>query len=71
MGLSPCRLCGRQTGAMEYTDGTFVWPEGLAHYVDEHAVRLPKRVVEHALRRVQAIEDEPVDTEWWRDQASW
>lgn len=48
MGLSPCRICGRPNGAAEYTDGTYVWPEGLAHYVDEHAVRLPAEIVSHA-----------------------
>lgn len=23
-------------GAVEYTDGTYVWPEGLAHYIYDH-----------------------------------
>jgi hypothetical protein len=40
-GFSPCRICGKNNGAVEYTDGTFVWPEGLAHYVRDHLVRLP------------------------------
>jgi hypothetical protein len=34
MGFSPCRLCGRQNGSLEYTDGEFIWPEGLAHYLE-------------------------------------
>ena len=51
MGLSPCRLCGADNGALEYTDGVYQWPEGLAHYVGEHGVRLPSEVVAHAVGR--------------------
>jgi hypothetical protein len=49
-GLSPCRLCGQLNGSAEYTDGTYVWPEGLAHYVMEHDVRLPDEFVSHVRR---------------------
>lgn len=45
MGYSPCRLCGRRNGSAELTDGRLVWPEGLGHYVRDHAVRLPRDVV--------------------------
>lgn len=31
------------------SDGTFVWPEGFAHYLEEHAVRPPQEFVQHAL----------------------
>ena len=41
MGPAPCRICGRPNGSADLTDGVFVWPEGLAHYVRDHAVRLP------------------------------
>jgi len=68
MGLSPCRICGRPNGAAEYTDGTYVWPEGLAHYVDEHAVRLPAEIVSHAMSRSDVLEDAEVSDAWWRDQ---
>ncbi|MEE6262616.1 hypothetical protein [Plantactinospora sonchi] len=41
-GYSLCRLCGIRNGSEELTDGQhFVWPEGLAHYIDVHNVRLP------------------------------
>lgn len=40
-GPSKCRLCGQLNGAAEFTDGVYLWPEGLAHYVRDHAVRLP------------------------------
>ena len=48
-GLSPCRFCERNNGSAEYTDGVYVWPEGLAHYVIEHGVRLPEEFVAHVL----------------------
>ncbi|WP_146841737.1 hypothetical protein [Cellulomonas composti] len=48
-GLSPCRFCGCHNGSAELSDGTFCWPEGLAHYLDAHAVRLPEEFVQHAL----------------------
>ena len=28
------------------------WPEGLAHYVMDHSVRLPEEIIEHIKRRV-------------------
>jgi len=57
-GYSPCRLCGLPNGCAERSDGVFVWPEGLAHYVDAHDVRLPDDFVEHALGTPW--------TRWWR-----
>lgn len=66
MGYSPCRLCGRQNGSLEYTDGKYIWPEGVAHYIDDHAVRLPAEVVAHAVARLEEIEQAAVDDRWWR-----
>jgi hypothetical protein len=34
-----------QLGGRDLTDGVWVWPEGLAHYVECHAVRLPDEFV--------------------------
>ena len=70
MGFSTCRLCGKHNGAVEFSDGTFVWPEGLSHYLEEHAVRLPAAIVKHAVQRVNELEDSPVDSEWWLAQGS-
>lgn len=44
-GCSLCRICGAPNGFLDLSDGTYVWPEGLAHYVTEHSVRLPADVV--------------------------
>ena len=66
MGFSRCRVCGEPNGSAEFTDGTYVWPEGLAHYVREHAVRLPNPVIEHVKRRLDELEGMHVDVDWWR-----
>lgn len=52
-GMSWCRFtCGsREMGNRELTDGHYVWPEGLSHYVRHHAVRLPGPFVDHVRRR--------------------
>lgn len=66
MGGSPCRICGTRTGSTELSDGIYVWPEGLAHYVLDHAVRLPSVFVSHALRRVRMFDIGNRDEDWWR-----
>src|SRR3954447_42667 len=65
MGQSPCRICGVNNGAVEYTDGFYVWPEGLAHYIYDHAVRLPQQLVDHAATRLDASESQEISTSWW------
>lgn len=50
-GCSLCRICGAPNGFLDLSDGTLVWPEGLAHYVAEHSVRLPADIVEHLLMK--------------------
>jgi hypothetical protein len=68
MGRSTCRFCGVQVGNVELTDGAYVWPEGLAHYVDEHQVRLPQEFVTHVHEMEDRLRDAPIDRAWWRDQ---
>ena len=69
MGYSLCRFCGCRNGSLELTDGHFVWPEGLAHYVLEHQVRLPKPFVSHALEMIDNLESAERDELWWRQVA--
>lgn len=70
MGFSPCRLCDRTTnGNLDLTDGTYIWPEGLAHYVLDHSVRLPQTFVDHVLAQAALTEDVTVDDSWWRGLA--
>lgn len=68
MGYSTCRICGLQNGDLELSDGTYVWPSGLAHYVDEHAVRLPERFVHHVIQRIESLESAERDEAWWHSQ---
>lgn len=53
MGMSYCRFdCGVfLTGNRDLTDGTYVWPEDLSHYIRVHSVRLPKEFLDHVLTR--------------------
>lgn len=52
MGPSTCRICGRHLGCSDRTDGTWVWPDELSHYLLVHKVRLPDDFVEHAFKRI-------------------
>jgi len=43
LGSSTCRVCERwDNGCSEFTDGKYLWPEGLPHYIEEHNVRIPE-----------------------------
>jgi hypothetical protein len=79
MGFSTCRLCGCANGSGERTNGVFVWPEGLSHYVRDHHVRLPNGVesalladegeVEEILNWAESADDSCRDYDWWRSLA--
>jgi hypothetical protein len=51
LGYSYCRFdCGESGTAMGTTDksdGRYLWPEGLSHYVLKHSVRLPEDFIRH------------------------
>lgn len=66
LGHSNCRICGKSNGSTELTDGTYLWPAGLAHYVEEHGVRLPVDFVRHVELTARCFDDAEVDDEWWR-----
>lgn len=53
-GISPCRVCGCSNGSQCLTDGVYVWPQGLAHYVRAHNVRPPVAFVDHVKARSDA-----------------
>lgn len=46
-GFSSCRICRISNGTHEKTDGVFIWPVGLAHYVEAHNVKLPDEFINH------------------------
>lgn len=66
LGCSECRICGARVGSVELSDGTFIWPESLAHYVLVHGVRLPVDFLQHVRGVVEQLEDAEVDESWWR-----
>lgn len=60
-GLSWCRFfCDHPMGNAELTDGEWVWPQDLSHYVRGHNVRLPEEFVQHA-RSKPIVIDPPDD----------
>jgi hypothetical protein len=80
LGYAWCRfVCGASTqsalermdtrlGTRDLTDGIWVWPEGLAHYVREHGIVLPEEFMEHAVSGATPTmphPDERVETEFW------
>jgi hypothetical protein len=67
-GPSRCRLCGIVNGSVELTDGTFIWPEGLFHYVAAHKVRLPQEFVDHVRANSGRYDNVDVEDDWWREQ---
>jgi hypothetical protein len=66
LGIEKCEICGEHITGSEKFDGTYVWPDGLTHYVREHSVRLPREFLDH-LRQQQVDRDNTEgDTEWWK-----
>lgn len=53
MGCSRCRICRERVGSRELSDGKYVWPEGLSHYVREHKVKLPDEFIQHIIDRLE------------------
>lgn len=77
-GLSYCRFhCGiddREMGFRDFTDGVWVWPEGLFHYIDKHEVSLPSEFLVHCREkrwtipsnaREQIMLSDPLDYTSW------
>jgi hypothetical protein len=47
LGIEKCQICGEHITGSEKFDGSYVWPDGLTHYVREHSVRLPREFLDH------------------------
>lgn len=77
-GYSWCRFgCGvddSEMGSCELTDGEWVWPQGLSHYVRQHNVRLPDSFLSHikqnkgkpinGIKRADLVGERLSDEEW-------
>jgi hypothetical protein len=70
MGYSTCRVCGQRNGSVELSDGTYLWPEGLAHYVEQHGVRLSGEFTGHVAHVAACFDDAEIDDTWWRSSRS-
>ena len=74
LGMSYCRFgCRFVPGTACLTDGAWVWPEGLSHYVEVHQVPLPEEFLDtmrsnwwHASRQIGAQWDSAFWVEWSR-----
>lgn len=70
-GYSWCRLCDieySEMGSADLTDGIWIWPEGLSHYLRHHSVLLPEPFLSHALAApTQSMppDDATTDIELW------
>jgi hypothetical protein len=65
-GWSHCRICGYdRNGHADLSDGTYLWPEGLAHYVREHRVQLPGQFTAHIAARLTELRGAGTYEEWW------
>jgi hypothetical protein len=69
--IDHCRFCGQDLGNRELSDGVFLWPEGLAHYVVEHGVRLPARIVAHVAAQSDEFVEARADDRWWGGLMGW
>jgi hypothetical protein len=71
LGFSFCRFeCGiarNRMGSGDLTDGTWIWPEGLAHYVEEHGICLPDEFLADARTSGFVIHPRGGDNERSRD----
>jgi hypothetical protein len=80
LGFSYCRFsCGEPDESMghrELTDGEWLWPEGLVHYVQVHNVLLPSEFVETIRRNrftvprvsdIESLVDTPKDFGFWKN----
>ena len=70
MGYSYCRFeCGvpdHVMGSRELHDGTYIWPEGLFHYVSVHSLKLPDYFLKHIANNKYRVPD--LDEEYSDDE---
>jgi hypothetical protein len=55
-------------GSWDLTDGTWVWPQGLSHYVEVHGIVLPEEFMSHVLSEPVPTKPDPphaYDFNYW------
>ena len=77
MGFSSCRfgckLPVSEIGNACLTDGKYIWPEGLSHYITEHQVWLPDTFINHVKQnfpldcdKISTDESNFGNYDWWK-----
>jgi hypothetical protein len=69
-GWSYCRFCDDQNGCADLSDGVYLWPEGLGHYIRAHDVWLPGQFTAHVAASLADLRAAGIDEEWWTSQFS-
>ena len=71
-GMSWCRFnCKSDNiGSSCLTDGIYIFPEGLVHYLENHDVKLPNKFIKHAKKNKPLIpkgkfEAGKINYDWW------
>jgi hypothetical protein len=70
-GRSPCRFVCGANGCEDRSDGQWLWPDGLAHYVEKHHVRLPNEFVCYMRERRFEPPRTPVSEDRYSSDAFW
>lgn len=75
-GYSSCRYsCGiedEDVGSTCLTDGKYIWPEGLSHYIESHHVWLPELFIDHVIaNRIITVEDKSLDNKEQKSDLAW
>lgn len=47
-GCAGCRICDETLGTCCLTDGVYIWPQKLEHYILKHKIILPEEFINHA-----------------------
>ena len=65
-GYALCRLCVQRTplGSRDLSDGEWVWPERLEHYVEEHGLFLPDEFIDSMRRHKWRVLIPPKKAQW-------
>ncbi len=78
-GWSDCRICGEKTpGGSDLTDGLFIFPSGLVHYVEKHNLHLPDEFIKRVDGEKSSLSEKYLDAnnvskssksfDWWYEQ---
>lgn len=74
-GKSWCRFrCGNvEMGSADLTDGAYIFPQGLVHYLEAHLVKLPEEFIRHVQEYKPTdipvgLEHGQITYDWWLSQ---